>query len=472
MSIKSVDVGKTAASYHSRLSRCVRHFTPAWFTAIMGTGAIAVLWQNSPYVYRSTATETLVRIFFFFDLFLFGIFNIVTALRYAMFPEVWRSSMQHPTQTLFLATYPMGATTLISIAAGIHAEAGFGDRYFVYTLWALWWADVFVSLMCAFGIVHIMFTRQKHSLERITAVWLLPVVTLIVASSTGGVLAASLIEYSITATLATLVFATALVTMGLTLAFMMLSLYFLRLALYGVPRHAEVASVFIPLGPLGQGAYSILLLGSGYNSVLPLHSGTSTILRQQDIGRIINVMTLAISLVLWSMATLWLIYAVMAISDVLWHDRVPFKQAFWSLIFPNGVYANLTIQLYRVTDSPFFRVWGATYAIATLLVWSWVFTRTCMLVYTGGVFRAPYLDEADIHTAAIEKDASTWNAHKPITDLEAACVPGCPSLPVVVATNGHRESDRSTGPGEGIMDSEQSILVGVFETMETQVKAM
>ena len=298
----------------------------------------------------------LVLIFLFLNLFLFAIFNLLTALRYAIFPEIWGTIMHHPTQSLFLATYPMGATTLISIAVGIHAENGFGGKPFVYTLWTLWWADVFLSLLCAFGIVHVMlvcvqhplfiylvliqlfsdrFTRQKHSLERMTAVWLLPVVTLIVASSTGGILAASLLEYSISASLATLVFSTVLVTMGLTLAFMMIFLYFLRLALYGVPRNGGVVSVFIPLGPLGQGAYSILLLGSGYDSVLPLASSTSTILRQPNIGKIINVMTFVIALVLWSMATLWLVFAVMAMIDVIWHDTVPFKQAFWSLIFPN-----------------------------------------------------------------------------------------------------------------------------------------
>ena len=168
-----------------------------------------------------------------------------------------------------------------------------------------------------------------------TATWLLPIIPLIVSSSTGGLLAAPLLPFSSSKSLATLVFATVSVSMGLTLAFMILTLYFLRLVLHGIPRSGGVVSVYIPLGPVGQGGYSILLLGAGYNALLPLHYGNSTVLRLETVGQIVSVATLAIAVALWVMGTLWLIYGLMATADVLWNDHVHFKQAFWSLIFPN-----------------------------------------------------------------------------------------------------------------------------------------
>ena len=85
-----------------------------------------------------------------------------------------------------------------------------------------------------------------------------------------------------------------------------------------------------------------------------------------------------------------------------------------------GVYANLTIQLYRVTDGAFFRVWGAIYAGATLIVWAWVFVRTCTLVYNGAMFRAPCLDDVDIHAAVLEKDAKARHAHCVLSAMEGA----------------------------------------------------
>ncbi len=95
-------------------------------------------------------------IFFFLNLALFIIFNALTAARYILFPDIWSIMLRHPTQSLYLGTYPMGAATLISVAVGLIYEGGFGGRAFLYTLWALWWLDVALSLLCTFVIVHIM----------------------------------------------------------------------------------------------------------------------------------------------------------------------------------------------------------------------------------------------------------------------------------------------------------------------------
>lgn len=85
-----------------------------------------------------------------------------------------------------------------------------------------------------------------------TALWLLPVVTLIVASSSGGILAQALEKYSRSHALVTATFSVFLVTIGLTLALMMLNIYLLRLVLHGLPPGATIISVFLPLGPTGQ----------------------------------------------------------------------------------------------------------------------------------------------------------------------------------------------------------------------------
>lgn len=51
----------------------------------------------------------------------------------------------------------MGATTLINVAVGlIYQQYGFGGRPFLYVLWAIWWADVVLSFLCAFVLVFIM----------------------------------------------------------------------------------------------------------------------------------------------------------------------------------------------------------------------------------------------------------------------------------------------------------------------------
>jgi tellurite resistance protein TehA-like permease len=184
-------------------------------------------------------------------------------------------------------------------------------------------------------------TRQNHSLEKMTAVWLLPVVTLIVASSSGGVLSHALEDVSPSRALFTVTFSAFLVTVGLSLATMMLTIYFLRLIIYGLPPTATMISVFLPLGPTGQAGFSILLIGQSYKALLPVHSTGS------NPGETVHIVCICVAFVLWSLATMWLLYALLAMLDVLRSARVPFKVPFWGLIFPN-VCRNLTSIYYRL----------------------------------------------------------------------------------------------------------------------------
>jgi tellurite resistance protein TehA-like permease len=167
------------------------------------------------------------------------------------------------------------------------------------------------------------------------AVWLLPVVTLIVASSSGGVLCSALKDVSPSHALVTVTFSVAILTIGLSLALMMLTVYLLRLIVYGLPPGATIISVFLPLGPTGQAGYSLLLIGRAFKSLLPLSDGDSEILKSNSTADTINVICVCASFALWALATMWLIFALLALVDVLRQARVAFRVPFWGLIFPN-----------------------------------------------------------------------------------------------------------------------------------------
>ncbi|KAI0081905.1 hypothetical protein K474DRAFT_1681654 [Panus rudis PR-1116 ss-1] len=372
----------------------IRHFAPAWFAAIMGTGAISILFFNFPYATGSIPLKTFTYIFFILNLILFSLFSLITIARYVLFPDIWTIMIRHPVQSLYLGCYPMGATTLINIGlAQVYETDKIGGKGLLYVLWACWWICVALSFMCAIVLVHIMKTKQDHAFSRMSAIWLLPVVTLIVSSSTGGILAPALLPFSTTHALVTLTVSACMVSIGLALAFMILTAYYVRLICYGLPPGPGVMSVFVPLGPMGQGGYSILLLGKNLKNILPIDHGRSEILQAQATGATINVICLVVAVVLWALASMWMLFAMLALLEVLPSSKFPFRVPFWGLIFPNGVYANLTIQLYVVLDSSFFRVWGSIYSAFTLTLWCYVFLQTVRYVWNGEIFEAPCLDE-------------------------------------------------------------------------------
>lgn len=133
----------------------------------MGTGSISILFHNYPYADTSSIINVFSYIFFFLNLALFVVFNVLTVARYAIFPDIWSIMIRHPVQSLYIGCYPMGAATLINIGVGlIYEQYGFGGRAFVYFLWACWWLDVVASFICAFALVHAMYApslpRQMH----------------------------------------------------------------------------------------------------------------------------------------------------------------------------------------------------------------------------------------------------------------------------------------------------------------------
>ncbi|KAF9024810.1 hypothetical protein BDZ89DRAFT_1068751 [Hymenopellis radicata] len=336
-------------------------------------------------------------IFFFLNLCLFIGFTVISAIRYILWPDIWSIMIRNPVQSLFIGTFPMGATTLLNIAVSlINSQYGFGGKPFLYVLWALWWLDSAISVLCCWGVLHYMSVQPSRPhdpytlLEAMTAAWLLPVVTLIVGSSSGGVFAPELHKYSAEHALITTSVSVFMVSIGLSLALMMLTIYLFRLIVHGLPPPASIVSVFLPLGPTGQAGYSILLTGQYFRGALPF--GSSAFLGSQGTGHAIYAMCVGISFVLWCLCSMWTVFALLSVQHVARRSTIPFKVQTWGLIFPNGVYANLTLSMGRTFDSDFFRVFGSIYAAATLIMWIFVAWKTVILAYSKQIFEAPCLE--------------------------------------------------------------------------------
>ncbi|EPQ57450.1 hypothetical protein GLOTRDRAFT_104971 [Gloeophyllum trabeum ATCC 11539] len=274
----------------------------------------------------------LTSIYFFLNLALF-ILTIICVTRYTLYKRSWSLMLHDSVQNAYLGCFPMGGTTLINVSVTLmYNEYGFGGKSYLYTIWAHWWRDV----------AGCRIARQDHFLDKMTAVWLLPVVTVIFPPSHD---------------LITTLFSIALVTVGLMLAFTIMTIHLLCVIPHGLPLGGTIISTFIPLGPTGQRGCSVLLVGQSLKHFLPLHSGASEVLNSGSTGEIISVTCVCISFILWAIATMWLVYAMLGTLDSPRKARIPFKATAWDLIFPNVVvYANSNMQLYKALDLPFFRV--------------------------------------------------------------------------------------------------------------------
>ena len=101
--------------------------------------------------------------------------------------------------------------------------------------------------------LHYSMYFLKAELSTMTAAWLLPIVATIVAAASGNIVAEVLPNPN--HALWTVIVSYVLWGTGVPLAMFVLVIYFQRLTVHKPPPREVIVSVFLPLGPLGQGGF-------------------------------------------------------------------------------------------------------------------------------------------------------------------------------------------------------------------------
>ncbi|KAF2138781.1 uncharacterized protein K452DRAFT_233711 [Aplosporella prunicola CBS 121167] len=362
--------------------RIVQNFTPSWFAVNMATGMVCLVLHAIPYKHR--VITVIYTVLFVINVILFAIISFTSLLRYVMYPATWGLMLRHPVQSLFLGCIPMGLTTIINMFIFVCIqEAGWGP-WANKLAWVLWWIDVVMAIACACGLPFLMTYVHPTSLSTMTAAWLLPAATPIVTSANGATVASILSNPQ--HALWTIIVSYVLWGIGLPMALLTLVIYFHRLAMHKLPPREVIVSVFLPLGPLGQGGFSIMNLGKMALEVFPK---TGTL--HPMAGEILYVSAFFTAIVLWGFGIVWAFFAVASIS----RSKFPFNMGWWGFTFPTGVFVLSTLQMGEELPSAFFQVLGTVTGVAVIILWFLVAIVTIRRAIAGDVFFAPCLQKVD-----------------------------------------------------------------------------
>ena len=232
----------------------IRQFTPNWFTVTMGTGVLALALNQFPL--SIPGLHLLAEALWWLNIGLFIIFAVLYGARWILFPHEARRIFGHSVVSMFFGAIPMGLATIINgfVAFGVTHWG----THAIAVAYVLWWLDMAMAVGCGVLIPFLMFTRQNHSIEAMTAVWLIPIVAAEVTAASAGVLLPHLAGEQ---ALRMLVMGYALWAFSVPLAMSMLVILVLRLVLHKLPHRDMAASGWLALGPLGTGALGLLLLG-------------------------------------------------------------------------------------------------------------------------------------------------------------------------------------------------------------------
>jgi C4-dicarboxylate transporter/malic acid transport protein len=353
----------------------IRQFTPNWFAATMGTGVLALALAQLPVAIPGM--HVVAEGLWLFNILLFCLFTAAYAARWILFFDEARRIFGHSTVSMFFGTLPMGLATIIN-GFLLFGLPRWGNGV-IHLAEVLWWIDVAMSLACGVLIPYMMFTRQEHSIDQMTAVWLLPVVAAEVAAASGGLLAPHLADAH--SQLVVLTTSYVLWAFSLPVAFSILTILLLRMALHKLPHENMAASSWLALGPIGTGALGMLLLGGDAPAIFAANG-------LPGVGEIAAGLGLVAGITLWGFGLWWMLMALLITVRYL-RDGIPFNLGWWGFTFPLGVYSLATLKLANVLNLTFFSVFGTVLVTLLAVMWLIVGKRTVQGAWRGELFVSP-----------------------------------------------------------------------------------
>lgn len=353
----------------------IRQFTPNWFAATMGTGILSAVLVQLPVAV--SGLFQLAEALWMLNIVLFLTFSALYIARWVMFFDEARRVFGHSTVSMFFGTIPMGLATLINglLTFGLPR---WGDAVLPLAE-LLWWLDVAMSLACGVLIPFLMFTRQEHRIDQMTAVWLLPLVACEVAAVSGGLLAPHLADSH--SQIGVLITSYVLWAMSVPVAFSILTILLLRMALHKLPHESMAASSWLALGPISTGAFGLIVLGADS----PLIFNANGL---PGVGEIASGLGLIGGVILWGVGVWWCLMALLITARYL-RNGIPFNLGWWGFTFPLGVFALTTLKLGALLHLGFFAVLGSVLVAALTVLWLVIMKRTVSGAYKGELFVSP-----------------------------------------------------------------------------------
>ena len=368
----------------------VRQFTPNWFAATMGTGILSLDLNLLPGA--GSVVHHVAMAIWLLNIGLFTVFTALYAARWVLYPREAARIFGHSVMSMFFGTIPMGLATIINgfIAFGLKVMGP--DAVMIAT--TLWWFDAALSVVIGLGVPFLMVVRQDHVMEKMTAVWLLPVVAAEVAAASGAQIIPHLANPHLALMMDMLCYALWAYSVPIALSIVVILLQ--RLVLHRLPHKDLAPSSWLTLGPIGTGALGLLLLGADAHTAFAPLGLAGLDMAARGIGLVGGAM-------LWGYGVWWLGFAVFATLSYL-RAGMPFNLGWWGFTFPLGVYTAATYALAAQTDLAIFHIAAAVMTLCLATFWVIVATRTVQGAFSRTLFVAPCLLRGAIPEDALAAD--------------------------------------------------------------------
>jgi C4-dicarboxylate transporter/malic acid transport protein len=311
----------------------LEHFTWANFTLTMSTGGLALLLGAQPHTFNGLVT--IGKVVYIFDLVLFVLTCSALVYRFFKYHGTFKSSLVHPTESLFMPTSLLSLASIISAIPiyGIPATGQWLVEVYIVLFW-LYFAFTFVSAVAQY---YYLFSRPQFTIQGMVPSWILPIFPFMLCGTISGsgarymspTQAMSVITGGLTAQ-----------GLGMLVAFLMYVQYIRRLLQFGLPSPNMRPGMFISVGPPAFTSLAIIALADD----LPAgetYFGDPAITRQ-----VVKIMATFTAIFIWCLA-FWF-FAISVIACLGASTSMSFHLSWWSFVFPN---IGFTISVIKIGES-------------------------------------------------------------------------------------------------------------------------
>ena len=366
-------------SSHPTFKSLIQHFTPNWFAVNMGTGITALCLGNMGPVSALPLIHDVAVGIWGLNIFLFLIFLGFWFLSVILFPKLHLELLKNSSLPFALGCLPMALITIVN-----------GFILFGLPLWGdvslhiaecLWFLDAVLAVLVVIIVPYCMFIYHQQDLSSATTVWLLPVVASEVAAASAGIIG---MHTHGLLTEILLISGYMLWGISLPLAFSIIVIFLQRLIFHKLPPKEVGATIWLPLGPIGTGALSLMTLGESARRASAeafSHDWLVILPTLYDIG-------IWGGMILMGFGT-WIALMAAIITLHYVKNGMKYNMTFWSFTFPLGVYTLAVLTLARLMENIFFHGVGEILTLIVTLIWLWVGSKTLPGFLRGNFIKNP-----------------------------------------------------------------------------------
>ncbi|KAL2040517.1 hypothetical protein N7G274_006496 [Stereocaulon virgatum] len=333
----------------------IQNFTPAWFTIGMNTGVLAIVMHQLPYQFKGL--PVLTTIMYILDLVLFIICSIITILRWTMYPKVViRKTAGNLDEIALYGAPPIAFLTLTALTGLIVSKAEWGGHAWSLVAYVMWWFGMAFMLTTCMTIFITLFRTDVTDDRGMSAALTLPIVGVATAAVAGALICNFSYDISPRLAVPVIIVGYFLVGWAVWLAIVLYGVYFQRLLAVGWPEPAKRPHMMMLVGPFGQSAAAIQLLGSAAKTKMDFAGYNKGTFLTAAAAPSANVASVVFALLLLGSDLFWITVALIGILEGAYERKMSYSLVWWTTIFPVSTMTTAFISLSIAMDSPTFRV--------------------------------------------------------------------------------------------------------------------